>query len=182
MDDTPSDLVERALSRRRAVGALSTGAVALLAGCRGLPFSEQPVRRGHLFVQNRADDAVEVALSVSEADGGDERLIHGVYRVPADTALEFAELLEDGTEYRVRARQPSLEEDGTNLNVVAETCADEDPAEVVAVAVTVSASGPEISAFNCDTPYTQTGEFEYVDSSEYRVGTPEGTVAGTPSS
>lgn len=173
----------RTRSRRRTLGALSTGAVALLAGCRGLPFSEQPIRHGHLFVQNRGDEAIEVALSVTEQSGDGERVVRGLYRVPPDTALEFMEILEAGTDFRVRARQPTLaEEGGTALDVVAEPCADDDPAEAVAVAVTVSSSGPEISAFNCDTPYTRTGEFEYVEASGYRIGTPAGTVAGTPSS
>jgi hypothetical protein len=66
----------------------------------------------------------------------------------------------------------------TTLEVVAETCQQDDPAGTVDVAVSVSSSGPEISVFNCQTPYTRTGEFAYAAPEAHRIGTPTGTVGG----
>lgn len=172
----------RSLTRRRTIGAVSTAAVGLLAGCQSLPFSEPEVATGHLFVQNRDDRQIEVALSVVERDGGD-RPVYGRYVVPADTALQFEEILAAGATYRVAARQPGLEDrPGQTLEARTETCEEGDPAGKVDVAISVSSDGPEISVFNCQTPYTRTGELTYVAADENRLGTPSGPVASpTPS-
>lgn len=182
MSGQSSHALDARLSRRRAIAAVAASATGLLAGCQGLPFSEQPVETGHLFVQNREDEPIELSLSLVEDAGDGERVVHATYRVPADTALQFEGVLEAGTEYAVRAVQPNLQEQGeTNLDIVAETCEEDDPAGSVDVAVNVSSSGPEISVFNCQTPYTRTGELTYQAAAEYRIGTPEGTV-GSPTS
>lgn len=43
-------------------------------------------------------------------------------------------------------------------------------------------NGPDVVTFGCDEPFGQNGEFEYVDPSEYRIGTAIETIpTSTPS-
>lgn len=170
------------LTRRRVLGAAAVTAAALLAGCRSLPFTGEPVEGGHLFVQNREDRPIEVAISILDR-GEDDRVVNAVYRVPANTALQFEGVLQPETTYTVEAVQPNLQGDGgATLDVVAETCEQQDQSGKVDVAVSLSSNGPEIAVFNCETEYTREGDLEYVTPEEYRIGTPTGTITSpTPS-
>lgn len=152
---------------------------ALLTGCS----SEDSGGGGHLYVANSTSESHRVALSVDRTSNGGESIVDGVYRIPPATALQFEGVLESGERYELRARQPDVPEAGiATLGVDVETCEQGDQSRQMAIRILAGNNGPDIVTYGCDEAFDRNDEFEYVDPSEYRIGTATETIStATPS-
>lgn len=146
-------------------------AVTGLAGC-ALDNEETP--NGHLLVENPANDAVRLSLVVTANPGGDgERIIDGVYGVPAGHVLQFEGVLESGSQYSIDAAVLPNQQEG-RVEVGVETCDEGDSAEKMDVRVRATSDSLGIIPYGCDQTYTRSEDMTYVDPSDYQVE--EGTT------
>lgn len=124
-----------------------------------------------------------MALSVTATSNGGQSVVDGVYRIPERTALQFEGVLESGTQYDVRARQPDVPEGAVaTLGVDVETCEQGDPAGEMAVRIIAGNNGPDIVTYGCDEVFERSDEIQYVDPGEVKVGTVTDTIdTSTPS-
>lgn len=168
------------LSRRRLLGITTANAATLLAGC----FSGAPDGGGHLYVANNTDERHRIALSVAETSNGSGSIVDGVYRVPERTTLTFEHVLESGSSYEIRARQPDVPEGAiATLDIEVEPCEQGDPSSRRDVRILAGNNGPDIVTYDCDETFEELDGIEYVDPSEHQIGTVTETIpTATPSS
>lgn len=166
-------------SRRTVLSGIATAAAGLLSGCT----TTKGESAGHLFVENRTEEPHRIAIRVNETGDDGSPLVSGMYRVPAEIALQFEGVLETGTEYRIRAIQPDAAgpERLERTTFQATTCTENDDAERMDISVLATNGGPDITVFECDRTYRFLDELEYVDPSEHRTGTVTETI-GPPTS
>lgn len=158
-------------SRRSVLRAVGVTGATALAGCS---WNNPDVSGGHLFVENFLPEDYQTAISVAQGRSQDgEEVVEGYYRIPSDHAIQFGEILEGGAAHTITAyTRGSSPEDRTTVTVPA--CGSEDATRDVSVRVREDGTG--IIPWECNQEYDRR-ELEYVDASEYRIGTPTEVTA-----
>lgn len=163
-------LSRRELFRSGAGIATATG----LAGCIvGAP----EVRGGVLFVDNPRGETQRVRLRVVESpDEGADTVVGAVYRVPPQHVLQFGNVLEDGSRYRIHARLPNSPP-ADPVDVSVETCEEGARSESTDVRLRLSRDTIQPVTLGCDRTYQKRPDAKYVEPAEYEVSelTPTGS-------